>query len=465
MRKPLIICVLFYSICTLVSAQSVRTRPVLQTSEQSEVSRYDTTTMYLSLRKLKKNIHYYDGQTIMYLPDINPNKPYAYYDMFFTKDTIDILNCADTIWNKNGKKIKDIIIPKSDVYKAHYVSKDSPKKARRIALSVNCPSYITHEGFYTPDEYIEGKKFHIVSVVKLNDSVFEFTLIDEFGERVYNKVYHSESYRELYDEDFPPMLMCAYFDKYHDEYYGNRYYVSEKNRIERSLLTNKATVIYGEYDCVDVCLMKNSYSEPLYHSITSSFECDVYYLAPYVVLRDSKGEEFAISASDNQDSYRYYKGNEDDIVGKRMDIMKSFCWVVLDEIELASDYYTRIEKERAEAEARELAYQRYLETERKKKEEAQRIAKVKEEERRQKEKEAQEERFNNLKEKYGISIATMIVNRQVKIGMTKAMCRESWGNPYDINRTETVYGTREQWVYGGSRYLYFEGDILTTIQD
>ena len=83
MRKSLLICVLLYSICTLVSAQSVRTRPVLQTTEQPEVSRYDTTTMYLSLRKLKKDIHYYDGQTIMYLPDINPNKPYAYYDMFF----------------------------------------------------------------------------------------------------------------------------------------------------------------------------------------------------------------------------------------------------------------------------------------------------------------------------------------------------------------------------------------------
>ena len=465
MRKSLLICVLLYSICTLVSAQSVRTRPVLQTTEQPEVSRYDTTTMYLSLRKLKKDIHYYDGQTIMYLPDINPNKPYAYYDMFFMKDTVDVINCADTIWNKSGKKIKEIVIPKSDVYNACYVSKDSPKKARRIALTVNCPSYITQEGFYTPDKYIEGKKFQIVSVDRVNESIFEFTLIDELGEHVYNRVYYYDSYPGMYDERFPSMFMCAYFDKYYDKYYGNKFYVSVKNRIEKSLSTNKATVLYGEYDCVDVCLMKDSYSEPLYHSITYRSDYDVCYLAPYVILRDEKGEEFAIATSDNQDSYRYYKGDEGDIVGKRMDIMKSFCWLDLDEVELASNYYSRIEKEKAEAEARDIAYQRYLDTERKKKEEAQRIARIKEEERRQKEQEAQKERFDNLKEKYGTSIATMIINRQVKIGMTKAMCREAWGNPYDINRTQNVYGTHEQWVYGGNRYLYFDGDILTTIQD
>ena len=45
------------------------------------------------------------------------------------------------------------------------------------------------------------------------------------------------------------------------------------------------------------------------------------------------------------------------------------------------------------------------------------------------------------------------------------MCVEAWGAPYDINRTVTRNCIHEQWVYGIGRYLYFEGNILTAIQD
>jgi hypothetical protein len=41
----------------------------------------------------------------------------------------------------------------------------------------------------------------------------------------------------------------------------------------------------------------------------------------------------------------------------------------------------------------------------------------------------------------------------------------SWGQPYDVHRTTTVRGVHEQWVYYGSRYLYFENGVLTTIQE
>lgn len=41
-----------------------------------------------------------------------------------------------------------------------------------------------------------------------------------------------------------------------------------------------------------------------------------------------------------------------------------------------------------------------------------------------------------------------------------------WGKPMTINRTSNAYGTREQWVYAGYHsYLYFEGDVLTSIQN
>lgn len=53
----------------------------------------------------------------------------------------------------------------------------------------------------------------------------------------------------------------------------------------------------------------------------------------------------------------------------------------------------------------------------------------------------------------------------VRIGMTKKQVLASnWGSPDDVNRTTTVAGSFEQWVYDGS-YLYFQNGILTTIQN
>ncbi len=66
---------------------------------------------------------------------------------------------------------------------------------------------------------------------------------------------------------------------------------------------------------------------------------------------------------------------------------------------------------------------------------------------------------------YGKANAELILNKQIRLGFTKQMCIESWGNPEDINRTITYYGTHEQWVYGLGTYIYFEGDKLTTIQN
>lgn len=67
--------------------------------------------------------------------------------------------------------------------------------------------------------------------------------------------------------------------------------------------------------------------------------------------------------------------------------------------------------------------------------------------------------------KYGKRNALLILDNKVILGFTKDMCIEAWGEPSDINRTITRYGTREQWVYGLGCYLYFEGNILSGIQD
>ena len=53
----------------------------------------------------------------------------------------------------------------------------------------------------------------------------------------------------------------------------------------------------------------------------------------------------------------------------------------------------------------------------------------------------------------------------VAVGMTAVQVRgSSWGKPEVVNKTIATGIEREQWVYPGYNYLYFENGILTTIQ-
>ena len=50
------------------------------------------------------------------------------------------------------------------------------------------------------------------------------------------------------------------------------------------------------------------------------------------------------------------------------------------------------------------------------------------------------------------------------IGMTDYEAVEStWGRPSKINKTETMYGVNEKWIYPNG-YLYFEDHYLVSIQ-
>ncbi len=59
--------------------------------------------------------------------------------------------------------------------------------------------------------------------------------------------------------------------------------------------------------------------------------------------------------------------------------------------------------------------------------------------------------------------------RKVAIGMTKVEAVYAWGSPSDINKTTSGAGTSEQWVFGnpiyGANYVYFDNDIVTSIQN
>jgi len=60
-----------------------------------------------------------------------------------------------------------------------------------------------------------------------------------------------------------------------------------------------------------------------------------------------------------------------------------------------------------------------------------------------------------------------VAGRGIYIGMNKEMVIAAWGRPYRINKTTNITGVQEQWVYGeyGSSYVYFEDNIVTTIQN
>lgn len=66
--------------------------------------------------------------------------------------------------------------------------------------------------------------------------------------------------------------------------------------------------------------------------------------------------------------------------------------------------------------------------------------------------------------KYGKYWGRLVAEGQLEIGMTKQMCRDSWGDPESINRTSTRYGNHEQWVYS-TIYVYFDNGKISAIQD
>ena len=90
--------------------------------------------------------------------------------------------------------------------------------------------------------------------------------------------------------------------------------------------------------------------------------------------------------------------------------------------------------------------------------------------RRQRQQELDDERElremeNSYARKYGRANAKLIMDGEVRLGWTKQMCIESWGEPSDRTRVTTQFGSAEAWWYGGGYILYFQGNKLVMIQD
>lgn len=56
--------------------------------------------------------------------------------------------------------------------------------------------------------------------------------------------------------------------------------------------------------------------------------------------------------------------------------------------------------------------------------------------------------------------------KEPAIGMTADEVKEStWGSPNKINKTTTIYGVHEQWVYSNNKYIYLDDGIVSSIQE
>lgn len=70
-----------------------------------------------------------------------------------------------------------------------------------------------------------------------------------------------------------------------------------------------------------------------------------------------------------------------------------------------------------------------------------------------------------IKTSWPLETIELIKAKKIRLGMDQEQSLVSWGDPSKINRTVTVDGTSEQYVYGRHQYLYFTNGILTAIQD
>jgi hypothetical protein len=62
------------------------------------------------------------------------------------------------------------------------------------------------------------------------------------------------------------------------------------------------------------------------------------------------------------------------------------------------------------------------------------------------------------------AIVDKIIAKQIWLGMTAQMARDSRGVPSSINKTVNASGVHEQWVYYNT-YLYFDNGVLTSWQE
>jgi hypothetical protein len=73
-----------------------------------------------------------------------------------------------------------------------------------------------------------------------------------------------------------------------------------------------------------------------------------------------------------------------------------------------------------------------------------------------------EDRFAEMKAKYGKNKGKMIADGKVWPSIDYQMAIDSWGEPIEKKITEISNGTTERWNYPNGRYLFFKNGRLET---
>ena len=433
MRVVLITISLF--IWSQTIAQTISVRSIEPTKKNTVIlPKYDTTFVHLNIDKLYNNLHYYDGQKILFSPNIDNNTFYSHYTNFFIQDSVELFDYPDTIWIKKRKKVKPgdfyTTYPKTITYKPEYVSDGI---VRTVGDDIYINGMKRRKGFFTPCQYIDGQEFYIKSVSLDISGQYKFHLIDKENNEVYF-LCSKPSIKQSKDSFTPSILLLSFIDKYKLLYVGKQFHakdVSEYSKVVylfRDINTGEYVPVNGDLLCIDISLVRGrtSYAR-LGNEDYSVCSTDV-----RLFFRDNNNKEFCIPI---ENSYNFSLTLTKDSY-KNYDYSKRYYHIQLDNMILATDYYAQKEAMRLAEQQKQIEDQQ-----------------------------AKQERKLNLIKKFGKERAEQIFQHKVQIGMTADMCREAWGEPDNINRTTGSWGVHEQWCYDWGGYLYIENGKLAAIQN
>lgn len=428
MKNRYIISLISLLACVYANAQGIQIRSAeaKPQTEDLDLLAYDGKSPYFDIVLLNKHPHYYDGKKILFLPNADGN--YDYYDAFRLLEAIPCPEANDTIWNKNHTKIKKVTTPVLDVYKPSKVENGKVRTYEFMSTSSGSGDIKELSGFFTPKEQIEGRVFTIISssaetievgsYLKEHPTNYTLLLEDCDGKRLLWKFSRS---LVGWKYCFMPVVMNDYIESYQS--WVGKYFIHDTKHY---LSGNER-----EYFCKELVFFpKNT----IYDSNTKIG----YFYSP-VLSFIHNGKEILYEIIPKKD-FGWLTRNNDLSDYTFANLVEKNQYLALKE----SAREAKLQQDRADSLAR-----------------AERDAQL---QRELEERVAQEAaRYKELKRKYGKTNADLIVNGEVRLGWSKEMCRESWGEPNDINTSIGSWGTHEQWVYYSS-YLYFENGKLTSIQ-
>lgn len=275
---------------------------------------------------------------------------------------------------------------------------------------------------------LAAKYFKIIDVIDKTDRDKFMSKYNEMG--LYLKLESVENHDTLFyqvvkvrqhldSRTLYPFIIVGYFEKL-KQLNINKKFIAQTDITDLSEINSgkSVTCLRGsEWNCVDVTLIETKGG---------------IYLEPVFVFKDSLSQEIAV-------------GIENKIEGINASIkdFKSKEIILLEKRKQEEELKKQIAEEKMQKQQEAIQSKKNSATTA----------------------QAKKVRRENIIKKYGANFGTLIADGKVAVGMTKEMCIAAWGKPQDINRTTGTFGVHEQWVYNLKSYLYFENEVLTTIQN